>query len=948
MNRRDFLQKTAAAGLLLSAMPVIDLMALSPSIMVPPNPFMQNKLKEVLRWMKITGWGDYFENTLNIKLDIEGKSLETFTAPFSSKQVNDLMQLTGLEDFGGNKLIEKGNPSLSLLYHVLASPRVKPAEVKAYPELAHLDALEDYIYAFIDENKYLNSHKNTTNVFLAVLAYEYRPAYKVPPFNPKKRTKKECAQLVYARCGMARIGEYAANYDAKNRCFTNLPKEVGAEKGIAEMPTRYGLFLVELLKKKKSDIELLNQNGRERKSWHARQFVNPIKKIAASDELSIQFGEYHLNEKLKRFAIYQYQRNPKKHKDKEATQALVLNGKYDVNKAPFTRVNATTDQGEKLKYHTEDTELVKLARVKTKAGTSEGSSVLLHSVAQRFIQEAKCQDQVITFKVPKEWSSKEKGSFKEVKNKHANRRYAAFKMPNAKGDDQANVIISHVTSYKKRQRTGFKAPKIAPLFANIKYEWVNGEKVHIDGKRFSSDEAFDHKNEKGDYDAVLFEDAICDGSICAKVKVLSSNTEKFAWLQRPILPAFSIVTAPDFFPYADSNEIRSAYFRHRAPRVDEDFLEGGTISLSRIRQGGNPFLINPFTDEPAFKENWKTDKSYDTLTAIVSATKRNHAIEKQDEFVLNFEKDYKSTSYLPDTATGVFYPGWDVTYAAKNKQAYFSTFALGSPFLEDMKLCAAGNGMWPVTSPDAARTFRGSLEPFIEGSEKAMALRRLFLPATSIPLLDQEIGIHPQSPYVKDYKEAVSYGWDGEQGPYLETCRNEVYVNYTDIERADYLDNYHRETIGFDMSKLRDLDSSELVYRMDTQRFCIKSIDKQPLGTRKVWKTGLWLVNAEKVNWENPNIKCLPDHPLFNQLEINKKHSSGLQDEGYLYVFVLTDLPKGKQRRGELDLNDEEKKRRYLSCEEIYICQVTRNALAYVKLDLKKRQKNNNKWVVKK
>jgi hypothetical protein len=60
----------------------------------------------------------------------------------------------GFEDFtlAGKRGVEPGLPTASLLYHAFASPNVhptasgEPAASEAYPTLAELDSIENYIY----------------------------------------------------------------------------------------------------------------------------------------------------------------------------------------------------------------------------------------------------------------------------------------------------------------------------------------------------------------------------------------------------------------------------------------------------------------------------------------------------------------------------------------------------------------------------------------------------------------------------------------------------------------------------------------------------------------------------------------------------------------------------------------------------------------------------------
>ena len=66
---------------------------------------------------------------------------------------------------------------------------------------------------------------------------------------------------------------------------------------------------------------------------------------------------------------------------------------------------------------------------------------------------------------------------------------------------------------------------------------------------------------------------------------------------------------------------------------------------------------------------------------------------------------------LPDTASGLFAPGWDVSMDLTDDEnsingvLHLASYGGGSPFLEDVRLCAAESGFWPALSPDTTRQF---------------------------------------------------------------------------------------------------------------------------------------------------------------------------------------------------------------------------------------------------
>ena len=108
----------------------------------------------------------------------------------------------GFEDFtlAGKRGVEPGFPAASLLYHAFASPDVHPTasgdpatSVDAYPTLAELDAVENYIYGLRPFNP-----ASLKDVVIGVFAYEYRPG--------ASTAHGYHADFVFSRTGIARVG----------------------------------------------------------------------------------------------------------------------------------------------------------------------------------------------------------------------------------------------------------------------------------------------------------------------------------------------------------------------------------------------------------------------------------------------------------------------------------------------------------------------------------------------------------------------------------------------------------------------------------------------------------------------------------------------------------------------------------------------------------------------
>src|SRR5262245_14410674 len=183
-------------------------------------------------------------------------------------------------------------------------------------------------------------------------------------------------------------------------------------------------------------------------------------------------------------------------------------------------------------------------------------------------------------------------------------------------------------------------------------------------------------------------------------------------------------------------------------------------------------------------------------------------------------------SFLPDAAANVFAPGWNISLGTDGRDVYYAAYGLGSPFPEDAKLCAALNSFWPAVAPDASRTF-GYQD---DGSP------------TAIPLMDGELGYHPDHPRARAGEVASHRGRDGEYGPFLESVDGAEFVNFASIVRSDYVSNSLGKKLGVRLTA--GIDSAELIRRMTVLRRALAALP--PAGDR-VNNTNLWLVTAEAV-----------------------------------------------------------------------------------------------------
>lgn len=878
MQRREFVRKISTLTLGLYALPGMSLSfgsiqkwhdrkqkAFRTADLAPVSEALEKQFRQLLQWMKANGWTRYLHEVLGVNLDT-GDLKQALIQQLDESNLTQLRQQpgSGYDDYLGERLIEPGFPAYSLLFHTLASPRVRPGkDVLQYPSLQQIDLLENYIYALCgwEQLKAMYDIHAQEELVFAVFAYEYRPAFKTP--------HHAYADMVYSRTGIARIGSEAPHYDALNRCHTNEPADPRSVKQVAVIPARYGLFIARKVTSDK--IALVKEavhkgdDAKDDRDDDHKFFLQPIRKIFDDDLLvnsaKLAFSEEHRSEKLQKLA-----------------QWKGISEWHGATPTPRASQDLVTQDEKKRRA---------------------GSSFLVISQPAALIRLAREQGKPVFFQVPT-----------HTTDPYDNRYFTAF-------CTQTVEDVELLEGYEQIGRiyNKYEAPRNQPLFVNITYEQKNDTSYSPLVK--TKDKDFEQKLQEGKYFAPLFEDSICDGHVTVATHSLVQGTLK--GMPADCLPAFSIVTAPDFFPQVDPLDLVSY---DTAPGISDEsnFYEGGVASLSTARIRPNPKMIQATGDD-----------TRDTYLAVFSEPLKENTTVSQQQLTLYKDpasaRDYDISGFLPDVASSVFAPGWDVTYCSREgeEDIYIGTEGLGSPFIEDMKFCAALNGMWPATSPDAARTYQGSNESAYRNP-------------TAVPLLDSEIGIAPDSPAGKDH---TCTGWDGEQGPFLEKRDGRWKINFTDLGRADAVGNALRGQL--DMSKLRKLKSAELIARMECLRLCIHTLPQKNFRDN-IYKakiagyTYLWLVSAEKVHWGKEDAAALgipQDLVGHDKKWITGKEHAQVTGEGYLYVFTNS-APDGddeNEKSGEQNPVKAKEwapdlKRRRLDCREIYVCQVTHDPSA--------------------
>ncbi|HEY4166038.1 MAG TPA: hypothetical protein VGM96_04655 [Reyranella sp.] len=584
---------------------------------------------------------------------------------------------------------------------------------------------------------------------VAAFAYEYRCA---PATTHRLR-----ADFVYSRMGCSRIGEAPAAWDGPNRCWLNATP--GA-RAFSVMPARFAAFLAVPRQRSPDGISVLDglQDGDEE-----RIFLLPIRKLfdgpgcIAGHDLGVSFTEFHRREKLRRIFT---------ESDLEKPPGL--------DKPPFLR--DSTNGGP----------LVQMDQA--------GASVVVSSIPEPLVRLARLPDGgVASFKVPPE-RDLPIVDFSINRNNGARSTFQII---------TGGLVKAGLEAFLQTFADVHLRPRNAPEFVNMRHKLTDDPANPVVDLTQSLNPAdYDSALAEGGYRAALFEDNIADGCILPVVNGAPGHY--------PTIPAFSVIGAPKFFPYADEIDIEDWVNEFPSHNRKDQFKKGGPKPLHLGRLPPNLTLYRPGSGSPAF------GPSDETAVAIVG---RPYVTLKGPTRAKSAPQDmrpeHRWTTFLSDGCSGVFAPGWDVTFAEENGHQFYATFGLGSPFPEDVKLCAAANAFWPAASPDAARTFnRGP---------------------TAIPMLDSELGFHHDNP--RRNMPAPTFGWDGEQGPFIAGQA----VNFANFVRSDYVSHVF-EDHSFSGSPLRDVTSRELIARMDALRLCIQAL---PESSAEVSHTKLWLVHAE-------------------------------------------------------------------------------------------------------
>lgn len=579
----------------------------------------------------------------------------------------------------------------------------------------------------------------------------------------------------------------------------------GGGDRIAVMPARYGTFLA-IASRPTPSTSVLEVRADDMN----RNFLFPFHKIFLGEEclldasISMRYLEFHRNEKLRR------SHNP---------GGLPLLDGFRLDETPFVRDSRNAQ------------DLVHLQQI--------GASILV---------------------VPHDNPTLVRTA-SQVNSQSGRSEIVRFPVPAATGSNRFWSSFQILAPDDSRE---------APEYLNIRHRVVSGagEEQRIEDLNLlpedpnPASDPFSMLLRDGGYEAAHFIDDTCDGCLLARVEI---NGASAGFRHRA---AYSLVTAPDFFPLADQIAI-SRWAQRVLGNLQDHFSQGRPDPLSDGRLAAN--LTLPLPDDPARDAFDPNDR---TMTAVVANLEIGPGTSPAQPAP---SVPDRSVSYLPDNASNVFFPGWDVSRGKEGTLIFNAAYGLGSPFPEDAKLCAALNSFWPAVAPDASRTFN------------------VFFAPTAKPLLDRELGYHPDHPRVGSGEVRSEIGWDGEQGPFFETIDGMLFANFANKDRSDYTANALAGLLRVSLTV--NADANELIRRMEALRACIRVL---PPNNDFVSTTGLFLVVAEDVeNWGTRN----------------DRGDQSLQGPGYLFVFAVLEDPEKEDPAGNV-------RRRRSRVQQTLTCQI--------------------------
>jgi hypothetical protein len=246
------------------------------------------------------GWSELLRAVTANQLEISQPTISKLAAALVADLPNIDRGIPGFEDYrpSARNGIVPGDPSSSLLYHALASPRVlrdaKGALLRGYPTSSEIETIENYVFGVKPRTlSALSQAFGGAKLAVITFATEYRSA--------PDTADGAHADLVFSRTGIARIGTARPKYTPEVRGFW--PEDENNPHGFRVVPARFSAWLAVPVAGAKARVMRLTQPNLKEK---ARVFWIPVHKLFDGPEciagmnLSLDCTGKFFNMKLQR------------------------------------------------------------------------------------------------------------------------------------------------------------------------------------------------------------------------------------------------------------------------------------------------------------------------------------------------------------------------------------------------------------------------------------------------------------------------------------------------------------------------------------------------------------------------------------------------------------------------------------------------------------------------
>ncbi|WP_321817270.1 MULTISPECIES: hypothetical protein [unclassified Paraburkholderia] len=788
-TRRDFLKAgVAGLGLAFAANHARLTMAATDGALI-------DRVQTICKRLGEAGWRDLLMAVTAGQLDILAPDLKTELAKDLSR-IDRRYQGFGDFALAGRRGIEPGQPDYSLLYHALAAPSVvadhNGAPLRAFPTLAEIDDVENYIYASRQVSlDTLRAEFSGLPVAVVTFATQYR--------NAPMAVNGRHAQLCFSRSGVGRIGNLAPRYDGQLRSFVGTDENNVFDFHV--VPRRFSHYLAVQMP---VDSGASPGFGPQDKlaDDKDRQFWVPLHKIFNGSEcltgmnLQVLATRGMLNDEVASFHRF-----------------------LDNQKLQNNWTGATLEQ---YPFSIRDEKIASLS-----TDSEYGPGVLIPR-ANVLVEEARFRGARLTFPVDPHYSGKAVNM----------QMSSLFVLPGG--------APPHIPKYFDDAEQGKARP--APEYINIRHRVVDGKIDNLNDRPNLMEIL-----ERGNYQAQHYIDFSGDGWIVATCPELAKAGITVS------KPAFCMIGLPDFLPKVGQRDLMLWWNNEMPKPLRAALWATPPFALSQTRIAANIELPAGFSIDD------------DTVSAIVAQPQRLDNISPEAEpqkanGSLRFDK-----VGLPDGSPGLFDPGWDTSLGVDKSQGgklkrFLVSHGLGSPFIEDAKLCAALGSYWPGVAPDATRQYQP--DKHLSGISYPWP--------TAVPFTDEEIGI---TRVANGPLKGRLLPWDGVPGPRRAMFNGKPVIEYENELRVDYID-------------LMGTMTAALTSRIDLHEYQARTLSMAAV----YWSLGIQddakssneinMVLREKASWAVLSFTRVPQHDAELQ-RIVEQTGAQLNSPWHYYRFEL-------------------------------------------------------------